>query len=93
LSLGLNDFVRIKIGHKNSNNNKLLKTYKIEYNTSMAIEILPFQGSSLSLLIIALIAIAVLAIFRLLIPLIIAGIIIIVLLILVFGGIPIPTGS
>ena len=43
----------------------------------MAIEILPFQGSTLTLLIIALIAIVVLAIFRLLIPLIIAGIIVI----------------
>jgi hypothetical protein len=78
---------------KIATDNKFLKRHKIEYNTSMAIEILPFQGSSLTLLIMALIAMVVLAIFRLLIPLIIAGIIIIVLLILVFGGVPIPTGS
>ncbi len=54
------------------------------------IDILPFKGSTLSLLVIAFIAIIVLAIFRFLIPLIIAGIIVILLLILIFGGIPIP---
>jgi hypothetical protein len=54
------------------------------------VDILPFEGSTLTLLVIAAIAIVVLAILRLLIPVIIVGIIIIVLLILIFGGIPIP---
>ena len=59
----------------------------------MAFEILAFQGSTLTLLIIAAIAVIVLAVFRFLIPLIIAAIIVVVLLVLVFGGIPIPTHS
>lgn len=53
------------------------------------IDILPFKGSTLSLLVIALIAVIALAIFRFLIPLVIAGIIAILLLVLIFGGIPV----
>lgn len=55
------------------------------------VDVLPFEGSTLTLLILAAIAIIVLAVFRLLIPVIVVGIIIIVLLILVFGGIPVPS--
>jgi len=55
----------------------------------VVIDILPFKGSTLSLLVIALIAVIALAIFRFLVPLIIAGIIAILLLVLIFGGIPI----
>jgi hypothetical protein len=55
------------------------------------IEVLPFQGSTLSLLVIAGIAVVVLAIFRLLIPLIIVGVVVIVLVVLIFGGIPVPS--
>lgn len=55
----------------------------------VVIDILPFQGSTLSLLVIALIAVIALAIFRFLVPLIIAGIIVVLLLVLIFGGIPI----
>jgi hypothetical protein len=55
------------------------------------VDILPFEGSTLTLLIIAAIAIVVLAVLRFLVPVIIVGIIIIVLLILIFGGIPIPS--
>ncbi|NHH97868.1 hypothetical protein DYY66_1569 [Candidatus Nitrosotalea sp. FS] len=55
----------------------------------VVIDILPFQGSTLSLLVIALIAVIALAIFRFLVPLIIAGIIVMLLLVLIFGGIPI----
>lgn len=55
----------------------------------VVIDILPFKGSTLSLLVIALIAVIALAIFRFLVPLIIAGIIVILLLVLIFGGIPI----
>jgi hypothetical protein len=55
------------------------------------LEILPFEGSTMTLLIIAAIAVIALAFFRLLIPLIIAAIIVIVLIILVFGGIPVPS--
>jgi hypothetical protein len=54
------------------------------------VDILPFEGSTLSLLIIAAIAIVALAIFRFLIPLIIAVVVAIVLMIILFGGIPIP---
>jgi hypothetical protein len=54
------------------------------------VEILPFEGSTLTLLIIAAIAVIALAVFRLLVPLIIAAIIVIVLIILIFGGIPVP---
>jgi len=54
------------------------------------VDILPFKGSTLALLVISLIAIIALAIFRFLILLIIAGIIVILLLVLIFGGIPIP---
>ncbi len=57
----------------------------------MAIEILQFQGSTLTLLVLSLIAVVALAVFRFLIPLIIAGIIVVVLLIVIFGGIPIPS--
>ncbi len=56
----------------------------------VVIDILPFKGSTISLLVIALIAIIALAIFRFLIPLIIVGIIAILLLVLIFGGIPVP---
>lgn len=55
----------------------------------VVIDILPFKGSTLSLLVIALIAVIALAIFRFLVPLIIAVIIAILLLVLIFGGIPI----
>lgn len=55
------------------------------------IDILPYEGSTLTLMLIAAIAIIILAVFRFLIPLIVAGIIVIILLILIFGGIPIPT--
>lgn len=61
------------------------------FTPSAMVDILPFEGSTLTLLIIAGIAIVVLAILRLLVPVIIVGIIIIVLLILIFGGIPIPS--
>lgn len=54
------------------------------------IDILPFKGSTFSLLIIAIIAIIALVIFRFLIYVVIVGVIIVVLLILIFGGIPIP---
>lgn len=54
------------------------------------VDILPFEGSTMSLLIIAAIAIVALAIFRFLVPLIIAVVIAIVLMIILFGGIPIP---
>ncbi|HEX9678871.1 hypothetical protein [Nitrososphaera sp.] len=54
------------------------------------VDILPFEGSTLTLLIIAAIAIVALAIFRFLIPLIIAVVIAVVLMILLFGGIPVP---
>lgn len=54
------------------------------------VDILPFEGSTLSLLIIAAIVIVALAIFRFLVPLIIAVVIAIVLMILLFGGIPVP---
>jgi hypothetical protein len=54
------------------------------------LEILPFAGSTMTLLIIAAIAVIALAVFRLLVPLIIAVIIVVVLLILIFGGIPVP---
>lgn len=53
-------------------------------------DILPFEGSTMSLLIIAAIVIVALAIFRFLIPLIIAVVIAIVLMIILFGGIPVP---
>ncbi len=56
----------------------------------VVIDILPFKGSTVSLLIIALIAIIALAIFRFLIPLIIAGIIVVLLLFFIFGGLPVP---
>ena len=55
----------------------------------VVIDILPFKGSTLSLLVIALIAVIALAIFRFLVPLIIASIIVILLFVLIFGGIPI----
>lgn len=54
------------------------------------VDILPFEGSTMSLLIIAAVAIIALAIFRLLIPLIIVAVIAVVLIILLFGGIPVP---
>ncbi|MEM2140653.1 hypothetical protein [Nitrososphaera sp.] len=54
------------------------------------VDILPFEGSTMSLLIIAAIVIVALAIFRFLIPLIIAVVIAIVLMIILFGGIPVP---
>jgi len=54
------------------------------------VDILPYQGSTLTLLIIAAIAIVALAFFRLIIPLVVAVIVAVVLLILIFGGIPIP---
>ncbi len=54
------------------------------------VDILPYKGSTLTLLIIAAIAVIVLAFFRLIIPLVIAAIIVIVIIILIFGGIPIP---
>ena len=55
------------------------------------VDILPFEGSTLTLLIIAAIAVVALAFFRLIVPLIIAAIVVIVLLILIFGGIPVPS--
>lgn len=55
----------------------------------VVIDILPFKGSTLSLLVIALIAVIALAVFRFLIPLIIVGILAILLLVLIFGGIPV----
>lgn len=64
--------------------------YPILKSFVLMIDIIPFKGSTLALLVIALIAIVALAIFKFLIPVIIAGIIIIILLILLFGGIPIP---
>lgn len=54
------------------------------------IDILPFEGSTMSLLIIAAIVIVALAILKFLVPLIIAVVIAIVLIILLFGGIPVP---
>lgn len=54
------------------------------------VDILPFEGSTMSLLIVAAIVIIALAIFRFLVPLIIAVVIAIVLMILLFGGIPVP---
>ena len=56
----------------------------------MAFEILAFEGSTLTLLIIAVIAVIALAVFRFLIPLVIAGIVVVVLLVVIFGGIPVP---
>ena len=55
------------------------------------VDILPYEGSTMTLLIIAAIAVVALAFFRLLVPLIIAAIVVVVLIILVFGGIPIPS--
>jgi hypothetical protein len=55
------------------------------------VEILPYEGSTMTLLIIAAIAVIALALFRLLIPLIIAAVIVVVLIILIFGGIPVPS--
>ncbi len=54
------------------------------------VDILPFEGSTMTLLVIAVIVVIALAILRFLIPLIIAVVIAIVLMILFFGGIPIP---
>jgi len=54
------------------------------------VDILPYQGSTLTLLVIAAIAVVALAFFRLIIPLIVVAIIAAVLVILLFGGIPIP---
>ena len=56
----------------------------------MAFEILAFEGSTLTLLIVAVIAVIALAVFRFMIPLVIAGIVVVVLLVVVFGGIPVP---
>jgi hypothetical protein len=55
------------------------------------VDILPYEGSTMTLLIIAAIAVVALAFFRLLVPLIIAAIVVVVLIILVFGGIPVPS--
>ena len=55
------------------------------------VDILPYEGSTLTLLIIAAIAVVALAFFRLIVPLIIAAIVVIVLIILIFGGIPVPS--
>lgn len=55
------------------------------------LEILPYEWSTMTLLIIAAIAVVALAFFRLLVPLIIAAIIVVVLIILIFGGIPVPS--
>lgn len=55
------------------------------------VDILPYEGSTLTLLIIALIAIVALALLRFFVPLIIAIIIAIVIVIILFGGIPIPS--
>jgi hypothetical protein len=52
------------------------------------LEILPYEGSTMTLLIIAAKAVIALAVFHLLVSLIIAAIIAVVLIILVFGGIP-----
>lgn len=54
------------------------------------VDILPFEGSTMCLLIVAAIVIVALAILRFLIPLIVAVVVAIVLLILLFGGIPVP---
>ncbi len=54
------------------------------------VDILPYQGSTLTLLVIAAIAIVALAFFRLIIPLVVAAIVAVVLVILLFGGIPVP---
>lgn len=55
------------------------------------LDILPYQGSTLTLLVIALVAVVALALLRFLIPLIIAIIIAVVIVIILFGGIPIPS--
>lgn len=55
------------------------------------VDILPYEGSTLTLLIIAAIAVVALAFFRLIAPLIIAVIVVIVLIILIFGGNPVPS--
>lgn len=55
------------------------------------IDILPYEGSTLTLLVIAIIAIVALALLRFLIPLIVAIIIAVVIVIILFGGIPIPS--
>lgn len=55
------------------------------------VDILPYQGSTLSLLVIAAIAVVALAFFRLIIPLVIAAIVVVVLIVLLFGGIPVPS--
>ncbi|HEU4605336.1 MAG TPA: hypothetical protein VFS46_03775 [Nitrososphaera sp.] len=55
------------------------------------VDILPYEGSTLTLLIIAAIAVVALAFFRLIVPLIIAVVVVIVLIILIFGGIPVPS--
>jgi hypothetical protein len=54
------------------------------------VDILPYEGSTLTLLIIALIAIVALALLRFFVPLIIAIIIAIVIVVILFGGIPVP---
>lgn len=54
------------------------------------VDILPFEGSTMSLLIVAAIVIVALAILRFLVPLIIAVVVAIVLMILLFGGMPVP---
>jgi hypothetical protein len=60
------------------------------FSLAAMVDILPFEGSTMSLLIIAAIAIVALAILRFLVPLIIAVVIAVVLMILLFGGIPVP---
>ncbi|TLX94155.1 MAG: hypothetical protein E6K91_07240 [Thaumarchaeota archaeon] len=65
--------------------------FSILVTLAAMIDILPFKGSTLTLLIIALIAIIILVIFRFLITVIIVGIIVVLLLILIFGGIPVPS--
>ncbi len=55
------------------------------------VDILPYEGSTLTLMIIAGIAVVALTFFRLIVPLIIAAIVVIVLVILIFGGIPVPS--
>jgi len=55
------------------------------------VDILSYEGSTLTLLIIAAVVVVALALFRLIVPLIIAAIVVIVLIILVFGGIPVPS--
>jgi len=57
------------------------------------IDILPYKGSTLTLLAIAVIAIIILVIFRFLITVIIVGVIVVVLLILIFGVIPLRVHS